>query len=377
MSEYSRVAEHLFIRKNTGRYYAIIKKNCRLIRRSLKTRIRSIANARLFNLQLDIGAARSKVVRQRDIPTFAKAVAEVVSLAKKRLSAGKMSPRTLESIEGHLRLAREKLGRIRVSQLRPNQVKEYLDERELECSGRTVQIDTTHLRRVFELAKEKGWMLGNPMASIKPYKANPKKVRIPTTEDVKKVLDHLRGPDCVTVIDGKKAADFIEFLCLSGVRCQGAQTLRWEQINFERGVFPVTEKGNKTREVNLFPGLRTWLEARRQPSGLLFGKTHQLKDRTDHQFKPRKSLVSACKHTGVAHFTFHACRHYFATHCLEAGISASTVAGWLGHSDNGILVMRLYGNHLAKQHFATEAARVPIQFSSTSVGAEPRLRLAQ
>jgi integrase/recombinase XerD len=280
-----------------------------------------------------------------------------------------MAEQTLVGIESHLKVATRKLGHLKVSQIRPTHIKEYLDGRELERSGRTLQIDVTHLRRVFDLAKERGWIWGSPLASIKAYKANSKKVQIPTTADVQKVLAYLRGPEFVPGPDGKKAADFIEFLCLSGVRCQGAQTVRWEQIDFDRGVMPVTEKGNKTREVDLFPGLRSWLEARRQPAGLLFPRTHKLKRGRPNEYNPKKALATACSKTRVPRFTFHACRHYFATRCLETGISAPTVAGWLGHSDNGILVMRLYGNHLARKHFAKEAERVSIQFASPPASA--------
>src|SRR5262249_6913965 len=144
-------------------------------------------------------------------------------------------------------------------------------------SGRTLQIDVTNLKRLFEFARERGWIWGNPMTEIKKYKAKTKKIQIPTSEEVQKILFYLRGREFIPGPDGKKAADFIEFLCLSGVRCQGAQTVQWEDIDFDRGIMLVTEKGSKTREVNLFPGLRTWLETRRKPKGLLFPRTHRVK----------------------------------------------------------------------------------------------------
>ena len=362
MSEYSRVAEHLFIRKKTGRYYAIIKKNRRIRRQSLKTKIRDIANTRLFDFQLTLGAAPAKVARHKDIPTLSATVAEVVSLAKRRMVAQKMAEKTFVGIECHLNKASEQLGYLRISKIRPAQLKEYLDSRELKCSGRTAQVDMTHLRRVFDLAQERGWTWNNPCSQLKRYKAVTKKVHVPTTSEVKAVLEYLRSSECVTSADGKKAADFIELLCLSGLRCQGARTLRWEHIDFEAGHLTVTEKGSKTREVDLFPGLRAWLEVRRKPEGLLFPKTHRLKKGTPADYCPKKSLITACDKMKVRRFTFHACRHYFATQCLEAEISAPTVAGWLGHTDNGILVMRLYGNHLARKHFASQAERVTIQF---------------
>jgi len=42
-------------------------------------------------------------------------------------------------------------------------------------------------------------------------------------------------------------------------------------------------------------------------------------------------------------------RHLFATRAIEAGIDVVTVAGWLGHRDNGRTVLDVYG-HLRKTH---------------------------
>jgi integrase len=369
MKEYSRVAEHLFIRAKTGRYYGIIKKNNRIYRQSFKTTVREIANARLFDFLHSLGEAPTKAVKLKDIPTFGRVVKEVVSVAEKRVASQKMAEKTFVGIQGHLKRAVAEFGHLKITRIRPTHLKAFLDARELEFSGRTAQVDMSHLRRVFDFAREQGWIWNNPLSQIKRYKANTGKVHVPTKEEVNKVLDYLRGPDCVTGADGQKAADFIEFLCLSGLRCQGARTVRWEDVHFDAGHLVVTEKGSKTREVDLFPGLRAWLEARRQPKGLLFPRTHQIKRGTLAEYCCRKSLLTACRNTKVRPFAFHACRHYFATQCLEMGISAPTVAGWLGHSDNGILVMRLYGNHLARKHFASEAERVRIQFASPPASA--------
>jgi integrase len=46
---------------------------------------------------------------------------------------------------------------------------------------------------------------------------------------------------------------------------------------------------------------------------------------------------------------FHDFRHFFASQCVMAGIDFMTVAGWLGHSDGGALVGKVYG-HLADEH---------------------------
>ena len=52
---------------------------------------------------------------------------------------------------------------------------------------------------------------------------------------------------------------------------------------------------------------------------------------------------------GLPHIGFHDFRHFFASQCVMAGIDFMTVAHWLGHSDGGVLVGKVYG-HLADAH---------------------------
>jgi integrase len=62
-------------------------------------------------------------------------------------------------------------------------------------------------------------------------------------------------------------------------------------------------------------------------------------------------ITSACQKLGIPRFTTHALRHLFGTACLEAGVDVRTVAGWLGHKDNGALLLKVY-SHLGDAHLA-------------------------
>ena len=56
----------------------------------------------------------------------------------------------------------------------------------------------------------------------------------------------------------------------------------------------------------------------------------------------------------MAHVRVHDLRHLFATRCIEAGVDVPTVAKWLGHSDGGVLAMKIYG-HLRDDHSLSSA----------------------
>ena len=56
---------------------------------------------------------------------------------------------------------------------------------------------------------------------------------------------------------------------------------------------------------------------------------------------------------------FHDFRHFFASQCVMGGLDFMTIAHWLGHSDGGILVGKVYG-HLADAHKARMADSLSI-----------------
>ena len=75
-------------------------------------------------------------------------------------------------------------------------------------------------------------------------------------------------------------------------------------------------------------------------------------------------INSACRMVGISRFTTHALRHLFGTACLEAGVDVRTVAGWLGHKDNGALLLKVY-SHVRQQHESEMIQKVSFGFPTT------------
>ncbi len=63
----------------------------------------------------------------------------------------------------------------------------------------------------------------------------------------------------------------------------------------------------------------------------------------------RESLLLVREKAGLPKVGFHDLRHFFASQCVMAGMDFMTIASWLGHSDGGIFVGKVYG-HLADTH---------------------------
>jgi integrase len=112
-----------------------------------------------------------------------------------------------------------------------------------------------------------------------------------------------------------------------------------------------TSNASLTRVIPLIPALRQLLERLKQK------QQPQDDDRICRVSECQKSLTRACRVVGCARLTHHSLRHLFATRCVESGIDIPTVARWLGHSDGGMLALKIYG-HLRREHSQSMAAKV-------------------
>jgi len=71
----------------------------------------------------------------------------------------------------------------------------------------------------------------------------------------------------------------------------------------------------------------------------------------------RKSLKAVRKKAKLELVGFHDLHHFFDSQRAMAGIDFMTIAAWLGHSDGGILVGKVYG-HLADTHKQAAARKL-------------------
>jgi integrase len=143
----------------------------------------------------------------------------------------------------------------------------------------------------------------------------------------------------------------VAFLAHTGLRINEARQLRWDAVKTD-GIFvpgSITKNG-RPRFIPFVNGIRDTLARLKAVSP---GE----KVLPDKFF--RTGLDKACRRAGVPHLSHHDFRHLFATRCIESGVDMPTVARWLGHSDGGALLGRVYF-HLADAHSRKMAALVKI-----------------
>ena len=119
-------------------------------------------------------------------------------------------------------------------------------------------------------------------------------------------------------------------------------------------------KNSKSRTVDFSPELAKLLrELKRElpPDTSWLFPSPQRGKKDIHAQTLRESLKAVRKKANLAWVGFHDFRHAFASQCVMAGIDFMTIAAWLGHSDGGILVGKVYG-HLADTHKQAAARKL-------------------
>lgn len=176
---------------------------------------------------------------------------------------------------------------------------------------------------------------------------------MPPPETIEAIIADVRSQN---LRHSEQSANFIGFLAFSGMRVGEARMVCWKDVREDFIRVRGGEEGTKNRrerDVPIITRLSETLERMR-----LFPPDSIRPDRPPFTLgSPRWALASACQRLGVDRLRVHDLRHFFATWCIQSGVDIPTVAGWLGHTDGGVLLMKTY-SHLAARHSFAQARKV-------------------
>jgi integrase len=342
---FHRVAENLYRLENSGGYYGLVKRSDKQFRRSLKTKDRKLAERRLAELRSQVGRLTISEDARLSFPDIAKRWMDTTKHALKES--------TITRRETCIKNLTPFFAGVAIRNVHPQHCERWLTERGAKIAPQTLAHELNTMRSIFEYAVSLGLMLSNPAKGIKRRKVVLSPMVIPTRDQFKKLVETIRASDG-RPDSQKKAqpgADLVELLAYSGCRLNEGISIRWADVNFEKGSLIVTggEVGTKNHEQRTIPmtsALRVFLERlrdERQP------KPEDFVSQID---SAKKCLQTACRRLDYPQFTHHDFRHLFATTCIESGVDIPTVSRWLGHKDGGALAMRVYG-HLRDEHSRT------------------------
>ncbi|WP_269523028.1 tyrosine-type recombinase/integrase [Coraliomargarita parva] len=335
--EYVRVAECLYRNTSSGRYYALVKRNGRQIRKSLKTQDRKLAERCLKEFLASIGridpSGESRQIRFEELgPQWLQ-----VHNASLKPSSADRNERCYKQLLPYFKGSR-------ISDIRRTDCQSWEVKRGKKLNSSTFNKEMEVLRGIFDYAIERGITLENPASILKRRKIQSKAILIPTHDEFEKLVSGISKLD----ERAKEAAHLVQLLAFSGMRLGEAINITWDEVDFDKDRFTVSggevgTKNHETRIVPLFPRLKEFLL--------------KLKSANAEEERPRiigiesakKALISACKGQNLPHFTHHCLRHYFVSNAIEKGIDFKTIAAWVGHKDGGLLVAKTYG-HLRDSH---------------------------
>lgn len=340
----------------SGTYYARLRVKGKLIRKSLKTDVVSVAKLRLTDFE--------KLERQRAAAgDSAKAgrmtVGEAIGIHKRRAAGdGSLKQRTRDyHAERFIALLKSWLG-LEKREIRSLTKSECLDwaakfgvDRSATAFNHTVGL----FRALFEIGIEMGARYDNPAKSVKRASERSKILTLPEPEQFEKFVHEIE-----TAGGGhsRACADLVQFLAFGGFRKNEAANIAWKDCDFEkneilvRGDAKTGTKNWTVRRVPMIPDMRRLLERLKIE--------HPEIPMTEPVMRVRecqRAMDRAAEKTKMARITHHDLRHLFATLCIESGVDIPTVSRWLGHKDGGALAMKVYG-HLRDQHSVAMAQKV-------------------
>ena len=164
---------------------------------------------------------------------------------------------------------------------------------------------------------------------------------------------------------GQMVHDFILLMAYSGGRWAETLRLRWADVDFKQKQLHFGKDGlskNAAHRAVDFNGRleRLLLEMvkRRAPDNeFLFPSPKRNQHKNFHAITFNNTIREARAAAKVKDFTCHLCRHYFASMALMSKVDVHTVASWLGHKDNGVLLAKTY-SHLLNEHKREQAQLV-------------------
>ncbi len=346
----------------SGKYFARVRVKGKLIRRSLKTDVLSVAKLRLDDLQKK---ERTLAEAEDRIQNGRMKFSEAATLVEQSIAANaSLKPRTKAYYKERLVQLYKTwpgLAERLVRSVSARECEAWATKFRSNNSPTNYNHTASLLRRVFEKGIEFGASYVNPAEKLSHAKEKSKELQLPEPRHFTGLIAHIErarnGYDA-------PSANLVKFLAFGGFRITEAKNVTWQDVDFERERITVRgapETGTKNSEIRfvpMIPEMRTLLERLRSeradeaPSNSLMTVGDC-----------RKALASGCKKLGIPEITHHDLRHLFATRCIESGVDIPTVSRWLGHKDGGALAMKTYG-HLRDEHSVNMAKKVTFALPS-------------
>ena len=208
-----------------------------------------------------------------------------------------------------------------LKQISVEKIETYKATRHKTVQATTVNKELDLLKSLLNRSVEWGYLKTNPAPSVRRFKEDTKEPDFLTSEEGAMLMAASKGQMHTLVVIG---------LC-AGLRKSEIFRLRWEDVDFDRGVLRVRiSKGKSFRIIPMNDMLTETLRQhpRHMTSSIILHNTDgsAWKD-------VRWSFDKAVTGAGLTHKTFHSLRHSFVSNLVTAGVDLRVVQELAGHRD--------------------------------------------
>ena len=280
-----------------------------------------------------------------------------------------VKPHTQRMYENGLKNISPHFDRLTLDKITPPMVEQYKAMRSTEVKPATVNRDLSTLKRLFSLSEEWGLVETNRIRKVKLLRENNARLRFLIEDEIERLLKackdnteeyDLHKKKWKKIAKAEKKANgkatngnhllwlAVQIALETGLRKEGVLTLKWSEIDFQRGLVGKQVKGDKTVHIPLTRRLTEILKTHKNESKVL--SAYVLTSPRNHD-RPivdlKKGFHAALGRAKITDFRFHDLRHTFATHFLRNTKDFRALQEILGHSDYR---MTLRYSHVLDDH---------------------------
>ncbi len=226
-----------------------------------------------------------------------------------------LRPRYLNDLRARVGRFVEAFASRPLAEIEAHEIDRYLREKGVKPSTR----NTISLRLgvFFEFAKDRGWVVTNPVHGMSRAKVAPTPPGILTVEETARLLEVASG----------ETLPFIAIGVFAGIRSAELERLEWQDIRWEERLIEVSASSSKTasrRFVKMEANLLAWLAPYRTAKGKICPDNLQ------------RLLQADRKAAGILQWPQNGLRHSFASYHMAHFRNAGDTALELGHTNSTI-----------------------------------------
>jgi integrase len=244
---------------------------------------------------------------------------------------------------------------IRVSDVKPSQLSEWLGQHEGRLKNTSYNRYAGFLKQVFEIAVTDRMIANSPFDGVKTKWKKPQKPvrQVPTVEQFQAIVKDIRAQRFSA--DAESSADFIEFLGLAGVGQAEAGSLTLGDIDWEKN--RIHFRRRKTHQVFYVP-IYNHLKPLLERLSKQFSKETSASEPIFKVRDAKKALAASCKRLAYHNFSQRNIRQALIRRLWQSQVDHKLISKWQGHQDGGKLILDTYTEVFSSSDAEYEKAQI-------------------